>query len=377
MKLQTITQATIVSHSILLTAAAGSIRGSDSGRVLGGLFGGSTRIIGGEAAIEDRYPYAVSLSNDDGHFCGGSLIARDVVLSAAHCDEQGDGAFMGSAYKAVVGRHAHVDNDGQELSVRQALPHPNYDSVTTDNDFMLIFLNEAASDTINIVKLNTDAATPDIGSAVTVMGWGDIDPTDDGQVFSSELMEVEVNTISNEECDDSSGNSGSYQDSITSNMLCAREEGGGEDSCQGDSGGPLVIRGADLNGADDTQVGVVSWGIGCARADYPGVYARISSQYEWVRSELCARSNFAPLEFDCSNAAPPSTTTSSESGGSSVPSNNNDNDDDDWNDDNTYFPTMQPTQAQADDDWSNWTNGNDDDWNDDNTYFPTMQPTQI
>ena len=87
-------------------------------------------------------------------------------------------------------------------------------------------------------------------------------------------MEVDVNVITNEECDKSDGEFGSYEGQITSNMLCAREEGGGEDSCQGDSGGPLVIKGA--NASEDVQVGVVSWGIGCASKDYRGVYARVS-----------------------------------------------------------------------------------------------------
>jgi len=253
-----------------------------------------TRIIGGDKAIEDRYAYAVSLSDSYGHFCGGSLIAEDVVLSAAHCDSSGEGN-----YNAVVGRHAHDDNDGQKLSVKEALPHPDYDGDTTDNDFMLIFLNESANSN-TFVKLNTDAATPETGAVVTVMGWGDVDPSDE-QVLSSELMEVEVNVITNEECGASDGDFGSYEDQITSNMLCAREEGGGEDSCQGDSGGPLVIKGADPNGADDTQVGVVSWGIGCASADYPGVYARISSQYDWLRSNVCQKSKNPPSSFDCEN----------------------------------------------------------------------------
>ncbi|KAK1733568.1 trypsin-like serine protease [Skeletonema marinoi] len=190
-----------------------------------------TRIIGGDKAIEDRYAYAVSLSDSYGHFCGGSLIAEDVVLSAAHCDSGGEGN-----YNAVVGRHAHDDNDGQKLSVKEALLHPDYDGDTTDNDFMLIFLNESANSK-TFVKLNTDAATPETGAAVTVMGWGDVDPSDE-QELSSELMEVEVNVITNEECGASNGGFGSYEDQVTSNMLCAREEGGGEDSCQGDSGGP-------------------------------------------------------------------------------------------------------------------------------------------
>jgi trypsin len=249
-----------------------------------------TRIIGGDKAVEDRYAYAVSLFDSYGHFCGGSLIAEDVVLSAAHCDSQGRGN-----YNAVVGRHAHTDNDGQEFSVKTALPHPDYDDKTTDNDFMLIFLNESATSN-EFVRLNTDEATPEVGSAVTVMGWGDIDPTDE-QELSSELMEVDVNVITNEECEKSDGDFGSYEDQITSHMLCAREEGGGEDSCQGDSGGPLVIKGADSS--EDVQVGVVSWGIGCATADYPGVYARISSQYDWIKSEVCKGSKNPPSSFGC------------------------------------------------------------------------------
>ncbi len=249
-----------------------------------------TRIIGGDKAVEDRYAYAVSLFDSYGHFCGGSLIAEDVVLSAAHCDSQGRGN-----YNAVAGRHAHADNDGQEFSVKTAIPHPNYDDVTTDNDFMLIFLNESATSN-EFVRLNTDDATPEIGAAVTVMGWGDIDPTDE-QVLSSELMEVDVNVITNEECEKSGGDFGSYEEQITSNMLCAREEGGGEDSCQGDSGGPLVIKGTDSS--EDVQVGVVSWGIGCATADYPGVYARISAQYDWIKSEVCKGSKNPPSSFGC------------------------------------------------------------------------------
>lgn len=365
MKLQTIiTQATIAS-------ATGTIRGNSSNERTRetNLFsgGGSTRIIGGDTAIEDRYPYAVSLSDDIGHFCGGSLIARDVVLSAAHCDSEGDGN-----YNAVVGRHAHDDNDGQELGVKKALPHPEYDWLNTDNDFLLIFLDGAASDDINVVKLNDDAATPDIGAAVTVMGWGDIDPTDEGQVLASELMEVEVSTISNEECESNDGDFGSYAGSITTNMLCAKDAG--EDSCQGDSGGPLVIRGNDAS--EDVQVAVVSWGIGCASEDYPGVYARVSSQYEWIRAEVCAWSNFAPEEFDCSNAPPPGTPSPTPASGGS---NNND----DWNGGNnsnngepTLSPTLSPTSqhTQADDDWNIWKS--DDDWNDDNMpIFPTFQPS--
>ena len=268
-------------------ASAGNLRNNNSKR---DLIAGNTRIIGGDTAIEDRYSYAVSLSDSYGHFCGGSLIAEDVVLSAAHCDPNGKGK-----YKAIVGRHDHDDTDGQELSVANALPHPDYDSDTTDNDFMLIFLKESASSNI-FVKLNYDVSSPTVGSEVTVMGWGDVDPSH-GQKLAEELMEVNVNVITNEECDKSDGKFGSYKDSITSNMLCAIEEGGGEDACQGDSGGPLIIKGTDAS--EDIQVGVVSWGIGCASKDYPGVYARVSSQYDWIKNEVCKGSQNPPSSFGC------------------------------------------------------------------------------
>jgi len=135
-------------------------------------------------------------------------------------------------------------------------------------------------------------------------------------------MEVDVNVITNEECEKSDGDFGSYEDQITSNMLCAREEGGGEDSCQGDSGGPLVIRGAKAS--EDVQVGVVSWGIGCASKDYPGVYARISAQFEWIKSEVCKGSKNPPSSFGCEDIeniitkntdAADSTATTTTSGG--------------------------------------------------------------
>jgi len=265
-----------------------------------------TRIIGGDEANEDRFSYAVSLADNIGHFCGGSLIAKDVILTAAHC--------QGGSYNIVLGRHDVDDNDGEVIGMKNEVPHPDYNSGTTDNDFMLVFLDSAVTATnVDLVKLNKESNVPSIGSSVTVMGWGDTDIRDDVSKLSDVLMNVDVNVISNNECDASEGTIDGYYDTyenqITNNMLCARVVGGGEDSCQGDSGGPLVVKGA--NASQDVQVGVVSWGIGCASEHFPGVYARISRSYNWIEDEVCSRSNYASdAGFNCgsggSTPTPPS-----------------------------------------------------------------------
>jgi len=251
-----------------------------------------TRIIGGDEVIEDSYGYSVSLVDRIGHFCGGSLIAKDVVLTAAHC--------RGGTYDVVIGRHDVDDNDGQEIPMKSDLPHPNYNPSITDNDFMLVFLDSPVSiNNYDIVKLNKN---PGVTSTdVTVMGWG---VTSENGDLSDVLLEVDVDVISNQECDAAEGYIDGYFDSyngqITNNMLCARVVGGGEDACQGDSGGPLVVKGGSATSNQDVQVGVVSWGVGCAHQNFPGVYSRISSAYDWIEREVCRGSNFATdAGFNC------------------------------------------------------------------------------
>jgi trypsin len=226
-----------------------------------------TRIINGAEANEGRYSYAVSLSDDIGHFCGGSLIAKDVVLSAAHC--------AGGGYHVVVGRHDLRDeSDGEEITVDKELVHPDYDTDSTDNDFMLVFLDSSITENVNLVRISSDFIPE--GEKVTVMGWGDTHISDEVSRLADELQEVEVTTITNAECDASEGTIGgwddNYNEQISDNMLCA-EHAQKKDACQGDSGGPLVIKGTEY----DTQVGVVSWGIGCAHDSFPGVCEYCSS----------------------------------------------------------------------------------------------------
>lgn len=258
------------------------------------------RIIGGTEATPNKYSFAVSLSDSKGHFCGGSLITKNVVLTAAHC--------AGGQYSAILGRHdLRSRNDGQEISMKKEIPHPNYDDWTTDNDFMLVVLSSPAilSSDVQLVDLNSANSEPSVGDQVTVMGWGDTDISSASRL-SDVLMHVKVKCISNDECDASTDGRDSYKDQITQNMLCA-EHRQAKDSCQGDSGGPLVEEARGVV----KQVGVVSWGIGCASDHFPGVYARVSKAFNWIERQVCNENEQYASEagFDCANASPASTSS--------------------------------------------------------------------
>lgn len=248
----------------------------------------NSRIIGGSNATEGRYSYSVSLQDGGSHFCGGSLIAPDIVLSAAHC--------AGGEYKVVIGRHDLETDDGDEVEVEIEMVHPDYDDDTTDNDFMLLFLKRNTTADVELVQVSPDMILQ--GTNVTVMGWGDTNIDEDISDSPNELMEVEVAVISNENCDASESNETdweyNYNGQITANMICA-EHVKEKDACQGDSGGPLVIR----SDSGDIQVGVVSWGFGCAHDDFPGVYSRVSAKYDWIKQQVCEGSSAPPSSFGC------------------------------------------------------------------------------
>ena len=170
---------------------------------------------------------------------------------------------------------------------------------------MLIFLNGTVTHDVEFVKLDSSVELSNEiletnSSQLTVIGWGDITASDSDFEMSNELMEVDINLITNEECERSSGTIDgiemNYHGMITESMMCTMDFG--EDSCQGDSGGPLVFKSGQ--GAD-VQVGVVSWGYGCAHEDFPGVYSRVSSAYDWIRELTCRRSVSPPADFGCDN----------------------------------------------------------------------------
>ncbi|XP_043089716.1 trypsin II-P29-like [Puntigrus tetrazona] len=237
----------------------------------------NSKIVGGQAAAAGSWPWQANLliTCDGGQcLCGGSLINKDWVLSAAHC-------FQGSlgTIRIYLGRQSQWGSNPNEVlrTARTVVNHPDYSDSTHDNDLALLQLSSSVtfSDYIRPICLAAAGSNFAAGTNSWVTGWGTLQS---GGSIPNILQEVMIPVVSNSDCDDA------YDSiKITSNMICAGLlNQGGKDSCQGDSGGPLVIR----NGSLWIQPGVVSFGIGCADPKYPGVYARVSQYQDWITSTI-------------------------------------------------------------------------------------------
>jgi len=177
-----------------------------------------------------------------------------------------------------------VDSVGVRIDISDITLHGDYNSGTFDQDFALLKMARKidwnANPNIRPVCLPSAGAGDFDQWMSTVTGWG---ATSSGGDSSNVLLEVDVKVISNADCNQM------YNGAITSNMLCAEDASGngGSDACQGDSGGPLVTCGPGGNcgttaGKNYDQIGVVSWGHGCANANSPGVYARVTELRQWI-----------------------------------------------------------------------------------------------
>ncbi|XP_042868381.1 chymotrypsinogen A-like [Penaeus japonicus] len=231
------------------------------------------RIVNGEEATPGEYPWQVLLVLRGGSICGGSIIKNAWVLTAAHCFVQS----QTTSVTVILGEHdrsSTFDGVTQEFVSSNIITHPNYDEVTQDNDIALVFLGQNAvfNERVRPICLAQNADYVP-GASTIVTGWG-------VEVFSStsakdRLQEVTLDLISTSTCADLYS-----QYTITENMICTLTPN--KDACQGDSGGPLITQQQD---GTWVQLGVVSFGDGCAKENSPGVYTKVANYYDWITEQ--------------------------------------------------------------------------------------------
>ncbi len=241
----------------------------------------------GEAKAGD-YPWMVAfeawhpIRRDWVQFCGGTIVAKQVVLSAAHCNN------FPLEYIRVILQAVVLDKSSsiKEYRVSRIQTHPKFDRVDLKlpngkilrglvYDFALFHLSQDPS--VMPVFLTSDSTKKDVIShgAGRAMGWG---VTSAGKT-SPTLLYVDVPIVDDGEC-------GKSYSPLQSSMLCAGKKSGGADACQGDSGGPLLVK--NKSGAF-VQAGVISFGEGCGLPAFYGIYSSVTEGRQWIANQLSGK----------------------------------------------------------------------------------------
>lgn len=238
-------------------------------------------IVGGvEVNDISLLPWQVALVQGIGsnifQFCGGSLIASNWVMTAAHCVDNPMVAKDPKRLDVIAGTVTYKSG-GVRSEVEKIIVNPKWGQTGTQYDFDATLLKlKTPVSVVEPIKLAApNSALPTPGTDVRVSGWG---RTSEGGPGAEKLRRADVPIISNEDCNKAE----SYNNLVSPQMFCAGVREGGVDSCQGDSGGPVMSRASGM----PELIGVVSWGFGCARRLKPGVYTRVMTVSQWAADTM-------------------------------------------------------------------------------------------
>jgi trypsin len=254
---------------VLTVASLGAVAVAGSATAAQAPDGPKTRIVGGDIAHTADTPWAIQLSNTGspdptGEWCGATLVAANKIVTAAHCSQE-----AAATYTAIQGRDVLSDTSvGKESKISSIWVDPQYGQ-SPAHDVAVMTL-ATPFDGVPTLALETDKAADAAGAASVVYGWGETEGTGPANTF----QKVAVPVLGDAYCQDAYASEGYTADG----EICAGYEEGGKDSCQGDSGGPLVLNGR--------LFGVVSWGVGCADAGNPGVYAEVATYASALQAQI-------------------------------------------------------------------------------------------
>lgn len=273
----------IVSAALLLVLALSPARAEPGPNVVGGI-GSDITTVPWQVALIDSW------ADDDlaGQFCGGSILAPMWIVTTAHCVENSFMQTMNpSEVEVLAGKSVLGDTpetSGPHLAVAQILVHPERDAGTAANDVALLLLkrplplNGITVASVGLPRDENPKTWPAKGTPATISGWGYT--AENGTANQPLQLQTASVPVLTDPLDEICGLYGADYDNQT--LLCAGVLAGGIDTCQGDSGGPLTV----LSDGTPTLAGITSRGVGCARADLPGMYTRITTYTPWLLSHV-------------------------------------------------------------------------------------------
>ncbi|CAF3934950.1 unnamed protein product [Rotaria sordida] len=271
----------------------------------------TSRIVGGEAAPNYAWGWMVSLQKSGKHLCGASLLTPEYAVTAAHCLDE----VMDISVLSILAGTNDLNDTSittiQQRSIINVTMHPDYDKLSIVNDIAIIKFSPliiSSNSKLAFICLPKQDEDPfETNSSLVAIGWGDL--LQDMHTTSNTLQQVTVQVFSSTsfECQQSGMNNSLVH-------FCAGIRAGGKDTCQGDSGGPLMAF------VDNRWVlaGITSFGDGCAKEGYPGVYTRVSSFIPFINSNVDS-----PVTEITTVSSSPSTTGYNNNQSSTIKNNGN------------------------------------------------------